>query len=89
MGRRREFMAEVPKMMLKDYYGITAHNPQANDTVECAHQMMGNMIRTQEVTCPAGWIRVAKVDTKENLADILTKSLPSSGQNHLMDVPLF
>ena len=37
----------------------------------------------------AGWIQVAKVDTKENLADILTKSLPQDGRNHLMDQVLY
>ena len=28
---------------------ITVHNPQANATVECVHQVIGNMIRTYEL----------------------------------------
>ena len=39
---------------MKNEYGITtkpmtARNPQANATIKCMHQAMGNVIRTHEL----------------------------------------
>jgi hypothetical protein len=53
MDRGGEFKAEV-QAALKDEYGvtvkkITARNPQSKSIIERTHQVIGNMIRVQNI----------------------------------------
>jgi hypothetical protein len=54
MDRGREFAAEVQRELQREYgiirKLITTRNPQANSMVERAHQTIGNMIATKNIT---------------------------------------
>lgn len=73
----------LPAIIFGDNQSVITNMQQAMSKLNKKHNEIA-FHRVREAVA-AGWIRTAKVLTTENLADVLTKSLPAEQRNYLVD----